>query len=276
MLYRVALQGFAESERRSLASLLRETAGREPGYQVVHRFADADVILADGDSAPVVANVVDEARISTTLFIGEHRPPEATRHVARPTHPVQVLRGLDDLVACLDHGLGPRASGAGNDAHAQAKAAARRARLAALATMGESSPIPPDVLVLDPGDTARNHLCALLEQFGFCAYPARNSSQALWLVETRRFRAAFLDIALDGSDGGAGNELCRRVKMDARHVPGSATALFIVSSQAQPVDRVRAALAGSDAFLVKPLARGDVAGALESCAVAMPADARRR
>ena len=276
MLFRVALHGFAESDLRALASFLREAGGREPGYRLVHGFADADVILADGNSAQVIANVVSGARIATTLFLSRHRPTEAAWHVARPTNPVQLLLGLDELVASLDPDALAIASPGVNDPHARAKAAARRARLAASADAADSSSIPPDVLVLDGNDRARDHLCALLEHFGFCAYPARNSPQALWLLETRPFRVAFLDIALDGSDQGVGIELCQRVKNRPPSLPGPSSALFIVSGNAQPADRVLAALAGSDAFLLKPLGRGEVARALEACGVAMPSDERRR
>jgi hypothetical protein len=95
MLYRVALQGFAEPDRSSLASFLRETSDRQPAYHLVHLSSDADLILADGDSAQVIANVVEESRISTTLFLSEQRPLEAACHVARPTNPAQLLRALD-------------------------------------------------------------------------------------------------------------------------------------------------------------------------------------
>lgn len=278
MLYRVALRGFAESDRRSLASFLRETDHRDPGYQLVCLSADADVILADGDSAQVVVDVVEEFRVSTTLFLSELRPIEAAWHVSRPTNPAQLLRGLDELVALLD--LPPEAAASqGDDAHAQPKAAARRAarqaRLKAAAAAANPSRIPPDVLVLDGDGRARDRLCAVLEYFGFCAYPARSISQAMWLLETRQFAAAFLDIVLDGSDGGAGIELCQCFKSRPRLLPGRAPVLFVVSDNSQAVDHVLAALAGSAAFLVKPLSHGDVAQALEGCGIPMPADARR-
>ena len=131
------------------------------------------------------------------------------------------------------------------------------------------------MLVLDRNDQARDHLCTLLEHFGFCTYPARSNSQALWLIEARPFRAAFLDIAFDGSNQSADIEVCRRIKTSSDLANQPMPVLFIVSGDTQPSDRVRAALLGSDAFLVKPLGRGDVARALEACGVTMPSDDRR-
>jgi CheY-like chemotaxis protein len=48
-----------------------------------------------------------------------------------------------------------------------------------------------------------------------------------------------------------------------------------MSANARPVERVRAALAGCDTYLSKPVVRGDVARALQSCSVPLPLDSRR-
>jgi DNA-binding response OmpR family regulator len=60
-----------------------------------------------------------------------------------------------------------------------------------------------------------------------------------------------------------------------RLVGHAAPAVLIVTKELQPADRVRAALAGIDSPLIKPVTRGDVARALEACYVTLPADARR-
>jgi CheY-like chemotaxis protein len=52
-------------------------------------------------------------------------------------------------------------------------------------------------------------------------------------------------------------------------------ALIVVTGSPRPVERVRAELAGCDAFLLKPVSRGAVAQALEACGVALPIDSRR-
>lgn len=281
MLYRVALLGFAEADRRSLASFLREASHREPGYSLAQSLAEADLILADGDSPQTVADIDSECRSATTLFLAENRPIQSKSHVPRPTDPARLLRGLDELVARLKPEARSVVAAEGPGAHADVKAAARRAarqaRLAATAAAAAamSCHIPPDVLVLDADDSARDRLCALLEHFGFCAYPARNVSQAMWLLETRPFRATFFDIDLDDSADGEGIEVCQRVKDGSRLTIWPSSALFIMSAHDHPVDRVRAALAGSDAFLLKPLGRGDIARSLEACGVLMPSDDRR-
>lgn len=159
-------------------------------------------------------------------------------------------------------------------AKALARQAARRARLGdaerAIATS-------PDVLVLDGNDATRGQLCGLLGAFGFHVFPAQTLAQADTLLKARPFAAAFLDIVLDGADEGAGIELCYRIKHGSDAVGGHVhnTAVVVLSAQVRPADRVRAALARSDVYLAKPVSRGDVARALESCGVPLPSDARR-
>ena len=286
MKYRVALAGFTSFERHALVFCLHESGAREPTYEFVDTLADADLVIADGEMEGVVDSVLNHGRMQTTAFVGLSAPHGAIAHVVRPIDPERILSSLDELLArrriALPPARDPTADGSplAGDARSIAKAAARqaarRARLAAGAELTNATPVSSDILVLDPSDAARDHLCGLLEDFGFCTYPARGVAQAAWLAQTRSFTAAFLDI--DFNDLGAGDaiELCRRIK-DATTAPatGPACALLTVSSNARPSERVRAALAGSDAFMTKPLSRGDVARALEACCIVLPADARR-
>ncbi|MDL2338054.1 MAG: response regulator [Pseudomonadota bacterium] len=153
------------------------------------------------------------------------------------------------------------------------RAAVRRNRLSA-STAPAGSP-PADVLVLEHDDSAREQLCGLLEAFGFRAHPVHSAVHALRMLDAKHFVAAFLDLVFDGPDQRAGIDLCHRVKTEAPHSAGRVSALIVVSGSTRPVERVRATLAGSDAFLSKPVTRGSVAQALEACGVALPSDSRR-
>jgi CheY-like chemotaxis protein len=156
-------------------------------------------------------------------------------------------------------------------AKSMARQAARRARMASSSAESQT-PASTDVLLLDPDETSRQSLAALLDRFGFQVHEASDVEQAAKMASSRVFAAAFLDIALDGAAHGAGAALCERLQ---EHRPGSSTAVVLMASQVRPADRVRAALARSDLLLVKPLTRGDVARALESCSVVLPVDERR-
>jgi CheY-like chemotaxis protein len=151
-----------------------------------------------------------------------------------------------------------------------ARAAARR-RLAGDGTEHRAAEPLRDVLVFDRDEPAGMLLCDLLERFGFDAMWVHAISQANEQLGRRPFAAFFLDIALDGE----GLALVQRIHELPPQEGYPAPAVLLVSAHLNPADRVRAALAGIKAPLTKPVSRGDVARALESCGVTLPADARR-
>ncbi len=139
----------------------------------------------------------------------------------------------------------------------------------------EATAAPPDVLVLDSDDGSREQLCALLEAFGFRTHPVQSTMQAVRMLAAKRYAVAFLNVIFDGSAAPAAHDLCSRVKAPPTHAGDAECALIVVTGSARPIERVRAELAGCDAFLLKPVSRGAVAQALEACEVALPIDSRR-
>ena len=156
-----------------------------------------------------------------------------------------------------------------------AKAAARaKARRARLASGGASAPQAEplcDVLVLDADTVSNTLLCALLERFGFQAHAVATHAQVSAQLATRPFAAVFLDMPLDDT----GVTLLQQIRALPAPWPNAGPAVLLVSARLDPADRVRAVLAGLTEPLIKPLARGAVARALEVSGVALPADARR-
>jgi CheY-like chemotaxis protein len=155
------------------------------------------------------------------------------------------------------------------EARAARRAAVRRARLQAAGVAGDD--FVPEVMVMDSDNATRDALCSLLRGFGFGVHAVPDAPRAAALIAERPFTAVFVDIALDGADGGHGIEMCRRL-----HEATSSTALVLVSAPLNTVDRVRAQLLGFDSVLAKPAQRGDVARVLDARGIALPSDARRR
>lgn len=252
--------------------------------------ADASVLVidltrfeTDEDTVPSVH--LDAPELQHWMDSGPDRLPTANAPLGELT-----LRSLDDLPVLddvapatdtLPPGVvlrtdGEPAAAGPSVAKAARRAAVRRSRLSGdrLTSAGQSS-APADVLVLESDEHDCEHLCALLEAFGFRAHPVQTAVQATRMLDAKHFAAAFLDVGFDGAEQRSSVDLCQRIKSDAPHTSGRAAALIIVSGSTRPVERVRAKLAGSDAFLIKPVTRGSVAQALESCTVALPADSRR-
>ena len=155
------------------------------------------------------------------------------------------------------------------------RALVRRVRLATSSGPAGAAGEAIDLLVMDPSDADRRQLCGLLEGFGFAVHATRNMAQTVALLDARAFAAVFLDLVLDGVASSQASLLCERVRLAPSQIANRAPALIILAEQARPVDRVRATLAGAEAFLTKPLSRGHVVRALEDCGVPLPQDARR-
>ena len=297
MRYRVALQGFTSFERHALLFCFHEAEEREPGYEFVETLVDADLIVADGDSEDVADSIRRHGLMGITAFVGLIPPPGAAAHVPRPIDPARILESLGDLAArkmvapattanpAIDAGRAPgnrraaepgavAARDAESAAKSKARKAARRARLVSAAGAMDSAAAPPNVLVLDDDDPSREQLCSLLEAFGFCTYPVKSVAQANWMAQTQAFAAAFIYINFDSVDADDAVDLCHRIRQAPPPAEGQPCALIVLCSNAHPADRVRAALVGAGAVLAKPVARGPVARALETCGITLPADAR--
>ena len=269
------------------------------GYEIVEALADADFAVVDADSKPAVKGVLLSGLLTRAVFVGAAAPPGAVVHVPRPIDPTRILRALAEMTAQFPAPpperlpvltsvveplivaaheppveLPPPAAPAHNSAaKAAARAAARRARAASLrAEPGHAEP-SRDVLVLDGDATANGSLCDLLSLFGFEAHPAHDIAQAAAALTVRTYGAFFLDIAL--GDAGRGLALLQAIRDLPVPEGHPAPAVLLLATELHPSDRVRAALAGIDTPLIKPLSRGVVARALEGCGVTLPADARR-
>lgn len=277
--YLVSLAGFTQFERDALAYCIRQAGAREPTYRLVDGLSKHDFVIADGDSQAVVAPLARDGHFHRTVFVGGLAAPDAHARVSRPIDPIRILSCLDELAAQrrilrappMPWGLDQEQRVAARDS---ARAAVRRARLEtrspdALAVESEHA-----VLVLDERDADREQLSGLLTMFGFKPSLAQSPDEATRLLEQCTFEAAFVALALDDAGANGAAALCQRIKQ-AETAESTHTAVVVVSGTNQQADRVRAMLAGGDAVLTKPLGRGDVARALETCSVRLPADPRR-
>lgn len=256
------------------AALERETPRAPPEAVEAASSGTAPVSVLppdDVDFPTLVFELPDEALLESPQG---QRPGGAAAAAAEP----QASATGEALPAASDLPLDPAAHEEDRarraEAKAAARAAARRARLQAAGLPDDDGVV--DVLVLDDSEIARRHLGGLLEAFGFNVHAFARSEAALRELARRPFAAVFLDLVLSEQDSTDGLELCRRLALGELPTAGAERPkLLMVTGQAAASDRVRAKLAGCDAFLDKPLTRGDVARALEGCRVRLPSDARR-
>ena len=114
------------------------------------------------------------------------------------------------------------------------------------------------VLVVDGSAIARKFLLQRLESLGYRAHAAESGERALEMIANESFAIVFSEFLL--ADGGLdGLALCRKIKQSKG---ATAPAVVIATGRVGASDRVRATLAGCDAYLTKPLAAQAFAAAL--------------
>lgn len=239
MRYAVALQGFSDFECSTLASFFRLGQQRAPSYAQAPGPQQSDFVIANADSPAVVAAVQAADRLQDTIFIGAQPPAGAVAWLARPIEPNRILRELDLLVeqrlALLDEPPPTDWVVSSPDA-----------------LLDEGGPAPRDVLVLDDSRIALKFLQVRLQGLGYRVHAVQDATQALALLDRLPVVLAFLDIGL-GDSGPDGLAVCQHLKQRRAHPGGIVPAVVIVTGSDSPIDRVRADLAGCDAYLHKPL-----------------------
>jgi CheY-like chemotaxis protein len=243
----VALEGFSEFERSALASYFRLAGDRYPAYEQTGTLSEAEFVVADADDAEAVQRVEEAGRVADTVFIGAQAPEGALAWMMRPIDPMHVLRELDGAVLVRQSGF-PSAAGAMREPGG-VPLPSRRA--SDLPTPARS--VSPQVMIVDDNDAAARALERDLQALGLSVARVNSSGKALELASRLGFRFVFADVDLGPGSELDGLNLCQRLKRLPPHDAGKPPAVFLLTEHDVAVDRVRAALAGSDAFLNKPV-----------------------
>ncbi len=118
------------------------------------------------------------------------------------------------------------------------------------------------VLVVDDDLASRLYLRAKLSLLeGIDVYEAANGDEALHIAQTTPFDGVLMDVNMHGRDG---YEVCRALKRNSKNMGAKVPKIYIVTSRTGVVDRLRATLAGADAFMSKPPHPGDLHNLLAS------------
>ena len=105
----------------------------------------------------------------------------------------------------------------------------------------------PRALVVDDSPSVRKQLEIELDLFNVNVDYAANAKEAMELLDSDVYDVAFLDVVLPDKDGFT---ICRHIK-EAR----KDTSVIMLTGKAKQADKVKGALAGCDAYLVKPVGR---------------------
>ena len=259
--HRVALLGFSDFERHTLATYLRLATERQTRYEQVTDPAAADFFVADADHAHSVKLASATDRLGRTVFIGASAPAGSVARMARPIDPLHVLRELDAMAAMAANAP-PPAPRAARVKEPQAQDRGEQAPTSLLLRPDDTrvitpatpaAPPRPSALVVDDSAIATRFLETRLERWGLDIARAANSAQALVLLAQRDYDFVFLDVELGPESELDGLALCQHIKRERPDHATLPSAVVMVSAHHDEPDRARGALAGCDAYLGKPL-----------------------
>ncbi|HKX41839.1 MAG TPA: response regulator [Burkholderiaceae bacterium] len=260
--FRVALEGFGETEHALLSSHLRFDDGHGPAYVPVHDPAQGELRVVDADQPHLVQRVVAERRLGDTVFVGAGAPPHAIARIARPIEPALIRRELDHLIAqrTVRIGLDIELPLVGSGVVGSPPVDLLLHDLAPPDTADEKSAPRAGhgggraALVVDDSPIARKFLTTRLQRLGYVVQAAADGEQALEIAARERFVIAFIDVNLGRAASPDGLELCQQLRQRANERGLPAPAVVLVADRgASASERVRASLVGCDGYLTKPL-----------------------
>lgn len=118
---------------------------------------------------------------------------------------------------------------------------------AAVAETKPAAVTKPRVLVVDDSAAVCKQIAIELQQFSVEVDYVPSARKAIEMIAKGNYRLAFLDVVLPDWDG---FKICKHIKSKS---PG--TTVVMLTEKATTGDKLRGALAGCDAYLVKPVGR---------------------
>lgn len=235
--YRIGTCGLSMRDDRVVGIVLAHAASSHFHYEAADGGAYCDIVLVEPDNADAAAQLREvRARNPQVIAVAlsDATVPAGVRHrVARRTLWSRLIATLDDVA---QNDLGARAQG--RDRPDAAVAAA-------------DVPLATDrhlrALVLDDKAPIRAQLQVVLSRRGIRSDVAADWEAAARLLDHGSYDLVFVDAVMPGVDG---YEACRRIRRrpESRRLP-----VVMLTSLSSAFDRARGALAGCDAYLVKPI-----------------------
>ena len=114
------------------------------------------------------------------------------------------------------------------------------------------------ILVVDDSEVALRSMQHQLRGFKATVHFAYSGDAALSLLPKYDFQIVFLDVMMAGLDG---YQTCRAIK-NFKTRSGHMPAVVMLTSRGGVIDKIRGAMARCDAYLTKPIHKGDLLAAM--------------
>jgi CheY-like chemotaxis protein len=270
----VRLVGFSPRD----SDLLRLFVRRPPGSSVALQVVDdhnADLLIANMSQPEARDAVEQRARPDRTIGIVSQFSTDAAFYQVQQNS--QLLHSLAQGITRIRDGWVPPHLSASQQANASssevtekslanaASADAQLQRSAAAAaneaTQAADAKALPwqrslSILVVDDSNFSRVAIQEALGKVGFAVETAINGEDGLRMATAKQYDVALVDFEMPGIKG---PEVIRRMRSLGANTP---QLLIMLTSRTGTVDRLRAKIAGCDAYLTKPTKMSEFVGVL--------------
>lgn len=245
--FRVAVvANLDEREWRVLTTAANLTTARARSYIFEQPSKTApDIYMVDADSPETLQtwfSMYAKSSLPVVYLKSNPNPAPEKREFSRLIVPSCLLK----LVNLLDH-ISVQELGYVPELTIGQEGSTADTSLAVTVTSSASNQLRFSALVVDDSSTVRAQVGLGLKIFGASADFAESAEDAYELLARNTYDIAFLDVILPGVDG---YQICKTIKKNPKH---RQTAVIMLTSKSSTIDRVKASLAGCDAFLTKPV-----------------------
>jgi two-component system cell cycle response regulator len=216
----VAVIGFSAQERNVLKNVFDLTSLRTPSFTQFspENGREPDLFLVDGSSPEYINETLSVVKTHPVpvVLVGDSNLGTPYPTIKRPIRWAHLLKVLESSVSANHAGTG-----------------AARA---------------DSVLVVDDSLPVRKFMEMQLRPFGFDVTFAASGEEAAQFAAQKRYTCVFLDVMLPGMDG---YQVCKLIKKTKHE--GKPTAVVMLTGKTSSFDKIRATMAGCDAYLTKPV-----------------------
>lgn len=248
--FKLAIFGFSETERRVMSSVIKLAESRGRFYQLVDEGAGhADIAIVDWDKPDTLQQWARQGCKATLAVASD--PDSVGKDLVAIKRPFTVKRLLDGLtqVSIRDFRYMPELA-IHDDSDVETIAGDMMAAAAQAVQVAARTGVR--ALVVDDSAAVRKIMDIQLGLYGFSADFAESGEAALGLLEQKNYDVVFLDLTLPLMDG---YDVCKSIKRSRknRHVK-----VVMLTGRGSRIDRIRGAMAGCDAYLTKPVAQEEL------------------
>lgn len=239
----VLIKGLSDAEQKMLTTVMRLSVRRKPSLVLCEKGEKehADVIIIDGKSP----HAIKWAKSNQTLL--DNKPVICIDSSRAGKHHVGLSRPVmwSNLPIVVSQAI---------DAFESTKVAIARpvSEPSTVAAKGAVS-----VLAVDDSKAVCDYVASALASQGIRVTTANSGEEALEIVNQRSdFSCVLMDVLMPGMDG---YDACRMIKNKFTDMP-----VIMLTGKTSPFDRIRAKMAGCDAYITKPVNQQDLISKLQS------------